>query len=255
MLLKDKVVAVVGAAGAIGEATARRLAQEGATLHLLGRTKAPLFALASELGARAWVVDATDEAGVDAALGAVAETSRGLDLTFTAVGPRPDAHGYGRPVEALHAQDVLCTLEAVALTQFLVARAAARTMLARKRGAIVTLSASLSAQFVPLMAGITAACSAVEGLTRALAAELGPHGVRVNCVRAGGMPETRTIRETTAAISRTTGVPFDGASTNLLRRPLAPAELAAVVAWLGSDQASGVDGQILNVCHGAIVSR
>lgn len=255
MLLEDKNAWVVGATGAIGEAVARRLAEEGATLHLFARSEGPLFALAKELGARARALDATNESAVDAAFGEALEASGCPDLVFTAVGPRADEHGYGRPVDALHGADVLRTLEVVAVSQFLVARAAARPMTARGRGAIVTLSATLSAQFVPLMSGITAACSAVEGLTRSLAAELGPRGVRVNCVRAGGIPDTRTIRETFAAIARTTGMTDGGGSTNLLRRPLDRAELAHVVAWLGSDRASGIDGQIINVCHGSVVSR
>jgi 3-oxoacyl-[acyl-carrier protein] reductase len=106
------------------------------------------------------------------------------------------------------------------------------------------------------MAGISAACAATEGLTRSLAAELGPAGVRVNCVRAGGMAETRTIRETQAAITRTTSVfPAEGGGANLLGRPLRLAEMAGMVTFAASDLAGGVTGQILDVCAGAVVSR
>ncbi len=108
------------------------------------------------------------------------------------------------------------------------------------------------------MAGITAACGATEAMTRSLAAELGPYGVRVNCVRAGGMPFTRTIRETVAAIARTTGVAANdpGSSpANALNRPLTVDETAAMVAFVASDLASGVTGQVLNVCAGSVVSR
>ena len=143
-------------------------------------------------------------------------------------------------------------------SQFLTARAAARHMVPRGRGAIVFLSASLTGQFIPYMSGITAACGAVEALSRTLATELGPAGVRVNCVRAGGMPETRTIAETTANMAATMGVQTDEAArstaTNVLR-PLRVEETAATVAWVASDLASGVAGQVVNVCAGAIVSR
>ena len=80
-----------------------------------------------------------------------------------------------------------------------------------------------------------------------------------NCVRAGGMPETRTIVETTANMAATMGVQPDEAArstaTNVLRRPLRVEETAATVAWVASDLASGVAGQVVNVCAGAIVSR
>lgn len=255
MSLRDKTVVVVGAAGALGQAVARRAAAEGARLHLVGRTEAPLARLAAELGARHHLADATDEAAVERALREVVEETDHLDLSFCAVGPRAEPHGYGLPATALTAAQFQQTLAVVAGSQFLVARAAARHMTPRGRGAIVTLSASLSGQFVPWMAGITAACGAIEGLTRSLAAELGPRGVRVVCARAGGMPGTRTIEETTAALARTVGGAVAPASGTLRRRPLVPAEVAAAVVWLGSDEASGIDGQVINVCGGAIVSR
>jgi NAD(P)-dependent dehydrogenase (short-subunit alcohol dehydrogenase family) len=255
MIDNTRTAVVFGAYGAIGEAVARRLAADGVRLHLVGRDPARLAELAVALGARAHVADATSETAVEAVMRAIVDADGRLDLSFCAVGPRPDAHGYGRPVEALALEHLLGTLALVTGAQYAVARAAARHMMAQRRGAIVTLSASLSGQFVPLMAGITAACAAVEGLTRSLAAELGPHGVRVNCVRAGGMPSTRTIRETVAAIERTTGAPFGAGSSTLLGQPLEPSEVASAVAWLGSDAGSGVVGQVVNVCRGSVVSR
>ncbi len=255
MLLQEKTVVVVGASGAIGQAVARRAAAEGARLHLVGRSESPLVRLAAELRARHHLADATDEAAVERALRAVVEETDRLDLSFCAVGPRADAHGYGLPATTLTGAQFQQTIAVVAGAQFLVARAAARHMVPRGRGAIVTLSASLSGQFVPFMAGITAACSAIEGLTRSLAAELGPRGVRVVCARAGGMPSTRTIQETTAAIARTVGAPIEPPSGTLRRRPLVPEEVAAAVVWLGCDEASGIDGQVINVCGGSIVSR
>lgn len=257
MLLKNKTAVIFAATGAIGSAVARRMASDGARLHLSGRSEAPLAALADELGASHQVVDATDAAAIDEHLARVARDAGGIDITFDAIGPRAADVGYGLRCVDLTGEDFLRTIALIAGSQFLVARSVARHMSARRSGAIITLSASLSGQFVPFMAGITAACSAVEGMTRSLAAELGPHGVRVNCLRAGGLPETRTIQETLAAISRTTGAPLDDArgSTNLRRRALTVQEIAAMVSFVGSDLASGVTGQILNVCGGTVVSR
>ena len=256
MILKDKVVAIFAATGAIGSAVARRMRSEGARLHLSGRSGPALAALAAELQATYDLVDALDEAEIERHLDEVVARSGRLDVVFDPIGPRPDELGYGRPIAELSEQAFARTLATVAGSQFLVARAAARHMTAQGAGSIVTLSASLTGDFVPLMTGISAACGAVEAMTRSLAGELGPHGVRVNCVRAGGMRDTRTIQETMQAIARTTGVSLDAQPMGgLLRRPLTPADVAALVAFVASDLASGVTGQILNVCGGTVVSH
>lgn len=102
------------------------------------------------------------------------------------------------------------------------------------------------------MAGISAACGAVEAMTRALAGEFGPHGVRVNCVRGSGMPETRTIQETFAGQIALTGEPPKMALPPL-GRPISVAETVSTAAFLASDAASGMTGQVVTVCAGAFV--
>lgn len=257
MLLQDKVVVVFAATGAVGAAVASRCAAEGARVFISARDRARLATLAEQIGAQADTVDACDEAGVCDYVDRIAGRTGGIDLVFNAIGPRPAQAAYASPATALPLPAFMLPLQTVVASQFLTARAAARYMLARRRGAIVLLSASLSGQFIPLMAGITAACGAVEGLTRTLAAEFGPAGVRVNCVRAGAMPQTRTIRETTEAMARAMQSPADAAAAqtaNVLRRGLQPDETAATVAFVGSDHASGIAGQVINVCAGAMIS-
>ncbi|NDJ60854.1 MAG: SDR family oxidoreductase, partial [Chloroflexi bacterium] len=102
------------------------------------------------------------------------------------------------------------------------------------------------------MAGITAACGAVEALARSLAGEFGPAGVRVNVVRGSGMPETRTIQETTAGQIDISGQPPQ-MSLPPLGRPITVAETAATAAFLMSDEASGMTGQVVTVCAGSFV--
>lgn len=255
MLLEGRTVAVFAATGAIGSAVARRMSVEGARLFVSGRHRGPLAALAEELRAPFEVVDAMDQRAVERHLERVVAANGALDATFNAIGPRPDELGYGLPAVDLDLDALLQTVAIVTGSQFLVARAAARHMVRKGRGAIVTLSASLSGRAAPFMAGLTAACAATEGLTRSLAAEMGPHGVRVNCVRAGGMLETRTMRETFAAIARTTGgSPDPPPVTNLLGRSVTPEETAQMVAVLASDMSSGMTGQVVDVSAGAVVA-
>jgi NAD(P)-dependent dehydrogenase (short-subunit alcohol dehydrogenase family) len=234
------------------------MAEEGARVFLAGRSAESLAPVARELRAVSHVVEGTDEAAVTSWVDEVAARA-GIDVVFNAVGPRAAVAGYAQPSPALPLAQFTVPLQLIVISQFLSARAAARHMLPRGRGSIVFLSASLTGHFIPFMAGITAACGAVEALSRTLAAEFGPAGVRVNCVRAGGMTETRTIIETSARMAVTMGATADtvgrsGEST-VLQRAVRVDETARAVAWLASDEASGIAGQVVNVCAGAIVSR
>jgi NAD(P)-dependent dehydrogenase (short-subunit alcohol dehydrogenase family) len=132
-------------------------------------------------------------------------------------------------------------------SQFLTAREAARVM--APGGAILTLSATLSGSAFAYMAGISAACGAVEVMTQALAAEYGPRGIRVNCVRGSAMPETRTIRDTGAGQAALRDAQM-AMSLPLLCRPITVEETAKAAVFLASDLASGLTAQMVTVCAG-----
>lgn len=258
MLLKGKTAVVFAANGAIGSAVARRFRLDGAKVHISGRNSDALEKLGAEIDAAPRLVDATDENQVQAYFKHLADRGETPDIVFNAIGPRAADAEYARPAATLSREKFLLPLETIVWSQFLTARTAAGALAAQNRpGSIVTLSASLSGQFIPFMSGITAACGAVEALTRTLAAEFGRAGIRINCVRAGGMPETRTIRETTARMVETMGVAPEEAAqptvTNVLGRPLRVEETADAVAYLASDRSSGVAGQVINVCAGVLI--
>ncbi|MBI5085785.1 MAG: SDR family oxidoreductase [Acidobacteria bacterium] len=259
MLLKNKTVVIFAASGAIGSAFARKAAEEGARLYVSARSAEPLRMLAEQLGARHQIVDAMREPEVDSWIDSIVEESGGIDVVLNPIGPRAAEAGYAQPCTTLSFEKFMLPLELIAGSQFLTAKSAVRHMAPRGSGSILMLSASLTGNFIPFMSGITAACGAVEGLARTLAAELGPAGIRVNCVRAGGMPETRTIQETSARMAEAAGSGKEAASrantAGILRRPLRLTEVAASLVWLASDEASGVAGQVINVCAGTVVSR
>lgn len=256
MMLEGKTALVFAAGGAVGSAVAGALAAQGAQVHASARDRLALRGLPAGIATDA--VDAADADAVARYIDGVAARSGGIDIVFNAIGPRPAVAGYGTPATMLAPELFMLPLQTIVASQFLTARSAARHMLERRRGSIVLLSASLSGSFIPMMAGITAACGAVEAMMRSLAAEFSPAGVRVNCVRAGGMPATRTIRETSAAMARSLGVAPEAAAAptvnNLLRRGVGVGETAAAIAWIASDAASGITGQVINVCAGAVVS-
>ena len=108
------------------------------------------------------------------------------------------------------------------------------------------------------MSGVSAACGAIEAMTRSLAAELSPVGVRVVCVRPGAMFETRTIQETIRANAATAGVPepaFKEAIRMgaLMQRSVMVEETANIVAFVASDLASCLTGQVVDASCGMVL--
>lgn len=257
MLLDAKNVLVFAATGAIASGFAHRAAREGAHVYLSGRNEAKLKEIASSIRADGGnatidVVDATDAAAVGAYVERVAQASGHIDVVFNGIGGRPVDLGYPELSTTTSLEHFMIPLNVVVGSQFLTAREAGKYMMKQGSGSIVILSATLSGMTAANMAGISAACGAVEALTRALAGEFGPAGVRVNCVRGSGMPETRTIQETGAGQVALTGKPPQMMLPPLGRR-ITVAETASAAAFLASDLASGMTGQVVTVCAGAFV--
>lgn len=250
------VAAIFAATGAIAGAVARELARRGTRVFVSARDGAAAEQLAASLraaGAQAEgaAVDATDDAAVRGWLDEIARHHDRLDAVFNGIGARPEALRYPASSQTQPLADFLFPIEQIAGSQFLTARHAARLMAARKRGAIVLLSATLSGMTAPYMAGISATCGAVEAMGRALAGEFGPHGVRVNTVRASAMPETRTIRETGAGLAALGLTP--PMALPPLGRPTSLDDTARAAAFLASNDSAGMTGQVVTVCGGAFV--
>jgi NAD(P)-dependent dehydrogenase (short-subunit alcohol dehydrogenase family) len=249
MLMEGKNAVVFAASGAIASAVARRFAAEGATTWLSARDDSTVQGIAGELSAsgyRAYAerVDATDAKEIDAYLDDIAADAGGIDCVFNGIGGRPVDLGYPARSTEQTLENFLTPMRVIVGSQFLTARSAARHMPAG-RGSIVLLSSGLAKSAAPHMAGISAASAAVEALARSLAAEFSPQGVRVNCVRGNVMPETRTIQQTGAALVEFGVTPAMAGPT--LGRPLTVAETAAAVAFVASDVASGMTGQVLSL--------
>lgn len=125
-------------------------------------------------------------------------------------------------------------------------------------GVIITITASPSRTATPRMGGMAPAWAAVESLSRGLAAELGPHGVRVVCLNAAGMPETPQLTEVYGLHADAYDISRDAFQTRMealtLRRQLPTvAEVADVAAFMASDRASAMTGAIANLTGGIIV--
>jgi NAD(P)-dependent dehydrogenase (short-subunit alcohol dehydrogenase family) len=261
-ILGGKHAVILGAGGAVGSAVAREFAAEGAEVYVSGR--APRGAeqtagLVKSAGgiAHAAVVDALDEAAVDAYLDVVAERAGSIDILFNAMGPQAKDFGNGTPTVALSLAQFMLPLSTMVQSQFITARAAARHMVRQHAGVILMLTAN-PARGTPGAAAVGATFGAMEALLRCLAAELGPSGVRVTGIRSGGLAETRTIQQTLENIAQATGAPLAQVRANFEQRtPLKPAatvlDTARLAAFLASDAARPLAGAIVNASGGAVV--
>ena len=260
-MLKSKVVVIYGAGGAVGSAIARAFAREGARVFLTGRHRTRVEDVAREVVsaggyAETAEVDALDEQAVDMHLQSVIDKAGHVDVSFNAIGI-PNTTVQGVPLVDLAVEQFSQPIATYTRSYFLTARLAARRMVPRRSGVIMTVTAVPSRAGIPLVGGFAPAQSAVEALTRGLSAELAPHGIRVVGLRPDGMPETGTIKEVFGIHAKALGLTWEQfhemiASKNHRRRLPTLAELANVAVLMASDAASAMTGTVVNLSMGML---
>ena len=261
MRLENKTAVIYGAGGGIGAAVAKAFAREGATVHLTGRNLARIEAVAKDIRwnggkAEAARVDALDEEAIDRHLDSVIARTDGIDISFNAVGI-PNTTLQGVPLTEIAAGQFSLPIETYTRTNFFTARLAARRMVPKRSGVILTVTPIVSRTGIPLLGGFAPAMGAIEVLTRNLSAELAPHGIRVAGLRADGMPDSSTIKEVFGIHAKVLGISWQQfhdfiAGKNHRRQLLSLAELAEAAAFLASDGASGFTGTMLNLSLGML---
>jgi len=261
MLLKHKIAVIYGAGGAIGGAVARAFAREGARLFLTGRQKAPVEAVVDDVVsaggvAEAAEVDALDEQAIDRHLQSVIDTAGRLDISFNAVGI-PGTKILGVPLTELDVERFCLPITTYATSYFLIARLAARRMVANTSGVIMTATTQHSRMGIPLSGGYGPAMAAEEALTRLLSAELAAQGIRVVGLRPQAIPETGTLREAFEVRAKESGMTWEQfqeslASKTHARRLMRLEEMANMAVFVASDRASGMTGTTVNLTMGSL---
>ena len=245
-----RVAIVTGAARGLGLDIARRLLGDGMAVFMADVDEALADAV-SDLGGRAFAVtcDVRNPGRVDSLVQTTVARLGRLDLFVANAGV-----GGGGPIAEM-SDEAYRHIVAVNLDgAFFSCRAAARAMIPARAGSIVTVG-SIFGRDTPAGAGVYGATKAgVIALTHALARELGPYGIRVNCVSPGNMATEMhwtALRRRSAAA----GLPFEHVVEEVragipLGRHGTGADVASVVSFLASDDASYVTGQTINVDGG-----
>ncbi|WP_199053463.1 SDR family NAD(P)-dependent oxidoreductase [Aquitalea sp. ASV15] len=235
-----RTIVITGAGSGIGAACARLLAADGHTLVLIGRRAAPLQAVAQDCGALALVGDAASSSDWQALLARIMQRYGRIDGLLCCAG------GLGMG-SALATDDAAWQAAMRAnLDSAFVSTRACLPALINSRGAVVLLASIASLAAGPEVCGYTTAKHALIGLTRSLARDYGPQGVRVNAVCPGWV-KTPMADEEMQPLMQRYGDSLQQAYARVtadvpLRRAAAAEEIAAVCRFLLSEQASIITG-------------
>ena len=255
-VLEDQHAVVTGGGRGIGAAVAVALAQQGATLTLMGRDESRLEAQARHLAAitrvRSIVVDVKDGASVEAGFSAAVEAAGPISILINNAGAVATA-SFGK-TDA----DLWNEMLAVNLTgTYLCCQQVISGMLQRGYGRVVNIASTAGLTGYAYVTAYCAAKHGVVGLTRALAMETARKNITVNAV-CPGYTETDIVRDAVVNIVAKTGKSEDEAraaltSRNPQQRLVQPEEVANAVLWLCLPGSESMTGQTIAVAGGELL--
>lgn len=246
--LAGRRVIVTGAARGIGASIASTFAAHGARLALLDRDGERCAETAGRLGARSFAVDLADPASAMSVTAAAIDTLGGVDVLVNNAGILLFA-----PLLEITVDDWDRTFDVNVRAMLLTTQVVAKAMIASDaapngmRGAIVNMASMGGKVGSPRQAHYAASKAAVISLTRVSAMELGPHGIRVNCICPG------YVLTEMGAATRTPEMVAQWSSHSPLGRCAEPEEVADMALFLASDQGRYCTGQAMNVSGGMVM--
>ncbi len=251
MRLEGKVAIVTGATGGIGEATARRFLEEGASVMLVGRSRDKLEETRKRLSEfdklADFVADATDEAATRESVEATVESFGGLDIVVANAG----MEGNFAPIEDLSVEEFERVLRTNVIGVWLSLKYAVGPMKTAGKGSMIALSSIAGMIGAATMAPYIASKHAVFGLVKTAALELAESGIRVNAIGPGPI-DNRMIRSLESQCS-----PEDHSAGHDYIVSLVPMkrygtneEVANLAVFLASDESSYCTGGILMIDGG-----
>ncbi|RBM17297.1 SDR family NAD(P)-dependent oxidoreductase [Streptomyces sp. PT12] len=248
--LTGRTALITGATGGIGSALSRRIAAHGAAIALTHlndhRAAETLTAHITTHGGTAIALEADlrDTDAVDDLCHRATSRLGPIDILISNAGAYPRV-----PWPTMTPTDWHEALNINLTSHYLLARALTPTMTARNHGRVITIGSVLASAGRHELAGYISSKAGLEGLTRALARELGPSGITANCVAPGSIQvpaEKAVVDDPVAMTSRQL-------ARQCIQRRGTPDDIAAAVAFLAADDAGFITGQTLRVDGGWIL--
>ncbi len=241
--LSSRVALVTGSTRGIGRAIATTLRECGARVAVVGRDKQKAELVAEEIGgeARGFACDVTDTAAVSQLVSDVEGAFGSLDILINNAGLTRD-----NVVMRLRDEDWDAVLDANLRGAFAAIRAASRGMMKRRWGRIVNISSVVGLIGNKGQANYAASKAGLIGLTKSVAKELASRNILVNAIAPGFIETEMTAAMTPEARNGLTGlIP--------LERLGSPADVSAAVAFLASEHAAYITGQVIVVDGGMVM--
>jgi NAD(P)-dependent dehydrogenase (short-subunit alcohol dehydrogenase family) len=251
MLLKDKVAVITGGASGQGLASARLFVENGARVVILDWNAESGAAAAAGLGAAASFVacDLGEDAQVRAACDRILEQVGAVDVLFNNAGIGYSEHGRYKMASIFDTplEDWNNILRINLTGAFLMTKYLGPSMIAKRSGSVIFNTSIAGVVGQVNIDAYTASKGGLVALTRALAASLGEHGIRVNAIAPGTIdtPMIRAVLEAGGAAERLTKIPLGRVGT--------PEDIAGLALFLASDLSGYVTGQII-ACDGGRVA-
>lgn len=248
MRLENRIAVVTGGSAGIGLGIVRRLVEEGARVAFCGssqdRVSAALTACAAGDRVLGHVANVADPVAVDTFIGAVNQRFDRIDILVNNAGISPKRKSPGPWIAQVELDEWRHVIDVNLTGAWLCSRAVAPGMMARHWGRIINIG-SIAGRTTPKIAGphYAAAKAGLAGLTRALAMDLAPHGITVNCIAPGWIASNMTAEADSDAAC-------EAALTIPVRRVGEPADIAASVAFLSTEEAGYITAATLDVNGG-----
>jgi len=247
--LKDKVAVVTGASRGIGLAIATGFAEAGASVVLSSRKQADLEKAAKEIvsqGGKAAVIPAHmgKKEDIDRLIDETIRSYGRIDILVNNAGTNPV---FGSIMDvSVEAWDKIMDVNLKGY--FFCAQKAGKAMQERKRGVIINIASTGGIRVSPGLGAYCVSKAGVIMLTKVLAAELGPYGIRVNCIAPGLI-----ITRFSEALWQNPQIREQAEKTASLHRLGETKEIVGAAIYLASDAASYVTGETLPICGGTLV--
>lgn len=230
--LAGRNVLITGGASGIGAEMVRAFASQGANVSFVDIDREAGQATAAATGAEFIACDVTDIQALRSAIAGV-EDKHGPVAVLVNNAARDDRHAMADVEPEAWRRTLALNLD----HQFFASQAVSRRMVEAGRGTIIMFGSISWMRGITGMVGYTAAKAAINGMTRTLARELGPAGIRVNCIVPGAIVTERQER-----LWATPGSNQEFIDSQALKFRLDPTHVARVALFLGSDESAGCTG-------------